>query len=160
MQWVSTSIPHWAVTSGGTVASTRGSTTVTSGTRPRPMIVILVCRAGSLTMQNWDTSEPLPAVVGMATTGGNGRVARSMPSYSRMWPPFDAKIATPFAASITDPPPSAMIPSPPCRLYFSKAAATSWARGLGEIPVKQSECNPTDTILPDNSSNHGVARIF
>ncbi len=44
------------------------------------MIVILVCRSVSVTMQNCDTSAPVPDVVGIMMSGGIGWSIRSMPS--------------------------------------------------------------------------------
>ena len=62
------------------VVSTRGSITVMSGTSARPRMVILVPRAVSVTMQNCDTSAPVPDVVGTTTSGGMGMVALSTPA--------------------------------------------------------------------------------
>ena len=62
------------------VVSSRGSITETSGTSARPMIVILVCRSVSVTMQNCETSAPVPDVDGSMIIGGIGCSIRSMPS--------------------------------------------------------------------------------
>jgi hypothetical protein len=44
------------------------------------MMVILVCRTVSVTMQNWETSAPVPDVDGIMISGGMGCSMRSMPS--------------------------------------------------------------------------------
>ena len=54
--------------------------TETSGTSARPMIVIFMCRAVSVTMQNWETSAPVPDVDGIIISGGIGCAIWSMPS--------------------------------------------------------------------------------
>ncbi len=80
MPWVSASRPVAALSHSGIVTSSRGSMTDTSGTSARPMIVILVCRSVSVTMQNWDTSAPVPDVDGIMISGGIGCSILSMPS--------------------------------------------------------------------------------
>ncbi len=62
------------------VTSSRGSVIEMSGTSARPMIVIFTRRAVSVTMQNCETSAPVPDVLGIITSGGIGRVARSTPA--------------------------------------------------------------------------------
>ena len=74
MPWVSASRPVAAPSSSDIVVSSRGSITETSGTSARPMIVIFVCRTVSVTMQNWETSAPVPDVDGIMISGGIGRV--------------------------------------------------------------------------------------
>ncbi len=64
MPWVSASSPVAAFSSSGIVVSSRGSITETSGTSARPMIVIFVWRRVSVTMQNCETSAPVPDVDG------------------------------------------------------------------------------------------------
>ena len=44
------------------------------------MMVIFVCRSVSVTMQNWETSAPVPDVDGSMIIGGIGCSIRSMPS--------------------------------------------------------------------------------
>ena len=80
MPWVSASSPVAAFSHSGMVTSSRGSMTDTSGTSARPMIVILVCRSVSVTMQNCETSAPVPDVDGIMISGGIGCSIRSMPS--------------------------------------------------------------------------------
>jgi hypothetical protein len=79
MPWVSASRPVAAARSGGIVASRDGSVTEMSGTRARPMIVTLIAAAVSVTMQNCDTSAPVPAVEGTISSGGMGLRTRSIP---------------------------------------------------------------------------------
>ena len=80
MPWVSASRPVAALSHSGIVVSSRGSMTVRSGTSARPRIVILVLRVVSVTMQNCDTSAPVPDVDGTTTSGGIGSRALSTPS--------------------------------------------------------------------------------
>ncbi len=62
------------------VASSRGSVTEISGTSARPMIVTFTELAVSVMMQNCDTSAPVPAVDGIISSGGMGRLTRSTPA--------------------------------------------------------------------------------
>ena len=60
------------------------------------------------------TSLPVPAVVGIATSGGMRSVDRAWPySYSRIEPPCATTTPIAFAVSIDEPPPSATSPSQP-----------------------------------------------
>jgi len=79
MPWVRASRPVAAARSSGIVISSRASVTEMSGTRARPMIVIFTALAVSVMMQNWDTSAPVPAVVGIISSGGIGWHTRSTP---------------------------------------------------------------------------------
>ena len=80
MPWVSASRPVAALSQSGIVVSRCGSTIDMSGTSARPRIVILVLRAVSVTMQNCETSAPVPEVDGTITIGGIGSAIRSTPS--------------------------------------------------------------------------------
>ncbi len=80
MPCVNASNPVAALSHSGMVVSRRGSMTVISGTRARPRMVILVLRVVSVTMQNCETSAPVPEVDGSTTSGGIGMVALSTPS--------------------------------------------------------------------------------
>lgn len=80
MPCVSASRPVAALSHCGIVTSSRGSMTDTSGTSARPMMVIFVWRSVSVTMQNCETSAPVPDVDGIMIRGGIGWVIRSMPS--------------------------------------------------------------------------------
>ena len=50
------------------------------GTRVRVMIDIFTPRFISVMMQNWEMSEPLPAVVVISIIGGSGRCTLFAPS--------------------------------------------------------------------------------
>jgi hypothetical protein len=80
MPWVSASSPVAAARSAGMVDSSRGSVTEISGTSARPMIVTFTLLAVSVMMQNWETSAPVPAVDGIISSGGIGRVTGSTPA--------------------------------------------------------------------------------
>ena len=66
------------------------------------------------------TSAPVPAVVGMATTGATVGLMRGTPpwiaAYCSNGSGWVAISATPLARSIGEPPPSATIPSDPAAL--------------------------------------------
>ena len=79
MPWVSASRPVAAFSHSGIVISSRGSVIEMSGTRARPMMVIFTDRSVSVTMQNWETSAPVPDVLGIISSGGIGLATRSTP---------------------------------------------------------------------------------
>jgi len=62
------------------VSNMSGSMMEMLGTSERLMMDILSWRATSVMMQNWETSEPLPAVVGRKIMGGSGRSILLAPS--------------------------------------------------------------------------------
>ena len=80
MPWVSASSPVAALSHSGIVISSRGSVIEMSGTSARPMIVIFTERAVSETMQNCETSAPVPDVLGIISSGGIGLPTRSTPA--------------------------------------------------------------------------------
>lgn len=100
------SIPECAVTRGGQLSVSSGSTSTTLGKNAadaRPTLTFLASSVGTATDV---TSEPVPAVVGRATTGS----ARSgMPSWgqSRIERSASTRAATTLARSIVLPPPTA-----------------------------------------------------
>ena len=68
--WVSASIPVAAVMAGGKPAISSGSSAAIFGTRRVSTITSLLRRCGSAITAATVTSEPVPAVVGTAYTGG------------------------------------------------------------------------------------------
>src|SRR5204863_8570922 len=70
--WASASIPANAVTVGGQPYVSVGSTTATVGISARLEIPTLSAASGSVITDTGVTSEPVPAVVGTATTGATG----------------------------------------------------------------------------------------
>ena len=62
------------------VVSSAGSMIDRSGTSARPMIVTFTERAVSVMMQNWDTSAPVPDVLGIISSGGIGLLTWSTPA--------------------------------------------------------------------------------
>ena len=72
MPWVSASRPLAALSHSGIVTSSRGSTTDTSGTSARPMMVISVRRRVSVKVQDCERSAPVPDVLGNMISGGIG----------------------------------------------------------------------------------------
>src|ERR1700692_12044 len=69
---VSASMPEWAVTLAGQEMVSAGSTTAHFGIRARDAMPTFIARSGSATTATGLTSDPVPAVVGTATTGAIG----------------------------------------------------------------------------------------
>ena len=63
--------------------------------------------------ENAVTSEPVPAVVGMAMSGTILPGTLCAPSYSSILPPYFTTTPTALATSIGEPPPKATIKSAP-----------------------------------------------
>ena len=72
MLLVSASRPVEAVTLAGADSDSAESTTARSGSRAAPFSSIFTWVAVSVIMVNWVASDPVPAVVGMATIPGSG----------------------------------------------------------------------------------------
>ena len=72
------------------------------------------CFNGSVTTAATVTSDPVPAVVGIANNGNIGCVTFSMPMSFWGDLPVTAIAPITFAASMTEPPPTARIASLPC----------------------------------------------
>ena len=88
------------------------------------------------------TSEPVPAVVGIAKKGAGGRFTFIMPSSFSAGPGFVASAAITLAASIEDPPPTASTPSHASRRSCAKPAST-WAKvGSGSTPEYRDHSTP------------------
>ena len=92
--------------------------------------------------ENAVTSEPVPAVVGIAISGTIFPGTLCAPSYSVILPPYLAVTPTAFATSIGEPPPSATIKSAPESLYASVAFSTVVTDGLASTSVKISTAIP------------------
>ncbi len=92
------------------------------------------------------TSLPVPAVVGMAMSGGSGwTTKRSPPVASSYWLSGGAWLVsswTSFAASSGLPPPRAMMPSQPPVRYASSPAKTSRSVGSGVTRSKRTWTRP------------------
>lgn len=74
MAWHSASMPVAAVTFAGAVSVNTGSTMASSGMSGVPAMSIFTSLAVSVMIVNCVASEPVPAVVGMATIGQTGPV--------------------------------------------------------------------------------------
>src|SRR5579863_4302205 len=68
----SASMPECAVTLAGQETVSAGSTTAHFGIRARDAMPTFIARSGSATTATGLTSDPVPAVVGTATTGAIG----------------------------------------------------------------------------------------
>jgi hypothetical protein len=79
MQCASASAPVCAVSTGGAPADSSGSTIAVCGMRCGLETPTLSVRSASVTTATGVTSEPVPAVVGTATTGSTGPGTRSSP---------------------------------------------------------------------------------
>ncbi len=128
--------------SSGSRITSRGSICGCSriSLRPSSVSVITVARP---------TSEPVPAVVGMAKTGGIGRSsagAVSVISKSQSGRGVDTARATDFPQSSPLPPPMATTASAACVRYSCAPAVTSAAIGSGCTSLK------TETAMPASSS--------
>ena len=82
------------------------------------------------------TSEPVPAVVGIAISGMISPGTLSAPSYSVILPPYFATTPTAFATSMGEPPPSATIKSAPLTLNASAARSTVSTDGFPSVSQK------------------------
>gem|GEM_PF-4769671 len=78
--WVSASSPVCAVTLGGSVLVSSGSTIASVGAKYRLTKGTFWWRSGTVTIAMNVTSLPVPAVVGMATSGPQGPGTASLPS--------------------------------------------------------------------------------
>ncbi len=113
-----------------------GSQIVTFGSISGWKMIFLVWVFSLVTTAARPTSEPVPAVVGTATTGAialaSARVHQSPTSSKsnteRVWPCISA-ISLP--ASSAEPPPNATTPSWPPALKAATPAATFASTGLG-----------------------------
>ena len=115
-----------AVTPGGHDVVSSGSTTARLGWRKRWEIPVFVPRLGKSTIATVVTSEPVPDVVGSASTGRSGPgTGRPPPSgaltQSRRSPPWAPRSAQIFTVSIAEPPPT---PTNPSKLPSTAAAAS------------------------------------
>ena len=95
--------------------------------------------------ENAVTSEPVPAVVGIAMSGIIFPGTLCAPSYSVMLPPYFAVTPTALATSIGEPPPSATIKSAPASLNAVVAFSTVVTDGFASISVKISTFMPASS---------------
>ena len=100
-------------------------------------MAILTFLVVSLMIANWDTSAPVPAVVGMQTRGGGGMGILSTPSKSRMCLLLENTMPMPFAQSMGLPPPTTRMLSHLQSVKSFAPAITSVSRGLGETSEKR-----------------------
>jgi hypothetical protein len=70
--WDSASIPEWAVTLGGAPSVSSGSQIAWRGMSRGEATPIFISVAGSVMTETGVASEPVPAVVGSATSGSTG----------------------------------------------------------------------------------------
>ena len=134
-------MPVPAVMAGGMPTVSSGSQIVTFGIISGWKITFLVWVASSVMTPARPTSEPVPAVVGTATTGriplGSARVHQSpMSSKSHIGRVCPAMKAITLPASSAEPPPKAMTPSLPLDFSALRPASTLAATGFGLISLK------------------------
>ena len=86
--------------------------------------------------ENDVTSEPVPAVVGIAIIGITGPGTFPPPSYSVIFPPYVTRTATAFATSRGEPPPNATIKSEPDSLHSFAAFSTVSQLGFPSVSIK------------------------
>ncbi len=114
---------------------------------------IFFLRAVSVTTAEGLTSLPVPAVVGMATTGSGSWRSAPKSSQSRGCPPLVRSRAMHLAVSMADPPPTATNASAPKSTARSVPARQSTSRGFGSTCWKASTSRP----VPARSSRTGSA---
>ena len=102
----SASIPVAAVSERGIDSVRSGSTRATRGQIRGSNRFIFLRRSVSVMMAEGETSLPVPAVVGTASTGSGAAWSVPKSSQSRGWPPLVMSRAMHLAVSIADPPPS------------------------------------------------------
>ncbi len=104
-------------------------------------------------------SEPVPAVVGMHTSGRGRRTTLPMPASERASRPSSRVAATNFAVSMTLPPPRATTASAskPARRADSTAAATQAKGGSGSVRSKTWNCIPALTSGSDTRASTPAA---
>ena len=125
---VMASMPVDAAIADGSVRVDSGSRIASRGNSGKSAISSLTLFSWSLTMAPIDTSDPVPAVVGMQASGAIGsgapipssaRGIRKKPSCSRAEPPWVNSASAILAVSITEPPPTARNESAPAALASS-----------------------------------------
>ena len=107
-------MPVAAVIGFGMPRITSGSRAVAIGTRRGSITAALVCATGSVTTAATVTSDPVPAVVGIANSGSIGAFSFSMPTSCAGDLSLVAMAPITLAASIAEPPPTARIASLRC----------------------------------------------
>ena len=128
-------MPVAAVIFGGRPTVSSGSRMTTAGSIFAWKMMRLTCSRSSVMTEARPTSEPVPAVVGMATTGAMPATftrrwlspTSSKSQSGRSWPAIKA-IA--LAASSAEPPPNAMTPSWPPALNAATPSSTFLPVGL------------------------------
>ena len=106
------------------------------------------------------TSDPVPAVVGKATTGTTAPVSArfhqspisSKSQIGRVWPTIKAAI---FPTSRAEPPPTATTPSWLPSRRPATAASTLASTGLGRTPVNRPWSSPAAARAASTSPNRG-----
>ena len=144
MQWVTASMPVAAVRCGGRPRVSVGSQIAVAGMRFGETMVSFT-PVSRMTTAPTETSEPVPAVVGMATSGGIFLMYFAPPvlaAYFSYGPSWVAIRPTILAMSMLDPPPSAMMPSAPDLRYLSVASRAWDSIGLGRVSSKMPAGSP------------------
>ena len=107
-------MPVAAVIGCGMPRISSGSRAVAIGTRCGSITAALMCWTGSVTTAATVTSDPVPAVVGIANSGSIGLPSFSMPTSCAGDLSLIAIAPMTLAASIAEPPPTARIASLRC----------------------------------------------
>ena len=106
------------------------------GLRNGLRVLTLTCAIVSVSTAEWDTSLPVPAVVGMAMRGIIGPGTLPNPKKSRARPPCVKTTATIFAISKLLPPPIPITESASLTRATSIADSATSSEGSGSPPVK------------------------
>ena len=146
--WERASIPTAAVTCAGSPTVSSGSAITATGIIFGWKMIFLVWSRTSVITDARPTSEPVPDVVGTATTGAipsaEARVhqsSRSSKSHStRVWPDMSA---TAFAASSALPPPNPITPSWPPSRSARTPSATFASTGFPRTSENTVQASPS-----------------
>ena len=159
MAWARASIPVAAVSFLSMVTVVSGSMSDASGTIALLMMAIFTILLVSRMIANWETSAPVPAVVGMHIIGTDGVGIISTPSKSSTCILFDTAAPMAFAQSMGLPPPRATIMLHSSASKTAAPSMTSWSRGLGVTSSKMTYSRPSSSRDEPTSSTRPVPFI-
>ncbi len=161
-------MPVAAAIGAGSEAVVSGSRIASRGNNGKSAISSLTCSSTSLITAAIDTSEPVPAVVGMQASGAmsrgrpmpsSSRGMRKKPSCSRALPPWVKTASATFAVSITEPPPTARNESAPASLAAAAhCSTTAQDESCGQPSKIPATSRPPSTMPASTFSTRPVPR--
>mmetsp|Transcript_2591 Transcript_2591/g.7797 ORF Transcript_2591/g.7797 Transcript_2591/m.7797 type:complete len:225 (-) Transcript_2591:224-898(-) len=157
MHCVSASMPAAAVTDLGVLTCSDGSTTANVGIISSERMETFRSSWTDFTTAFLVTSDPVPAVVGIAITGsGRFSSGRPLPMTSQNSsgsPPFVATAAIAFAASTAEPPPIPITTSQPLACFAPSRTSSSVGSRDTENVANSSSCSLSASNVPRNRSH-------